>query len=263
MIKCFNYYFYDRVCGEVICSTCSSDRMILYVTPDGSVKWALIDVVGSPEKEPELCFYLKLCNSCHMKVAEVQGQSYVDGPSSESMLDSICTINHNIICLQGKVTDLLPKYENLVDAVEAKGDLRGLVPQGSSATQELARYHFELSDLFTQFAVDMQPLKRLKPKTNSQIKLAKNLTKAKFDFYNDNFYLYRDCKKRMSEILPPQVLEKMQETVDQQTINNAYIIVKQLGLESLLLAQKYSFEADIAMMLSTCEDICQQDLKVN
>lgn len=197
-----------------------------------------------------------------MKVAEVQGKSVVDGPCSELLLDRISTINYKVVCLQGKVTDLLPKYENLVDAVEAKVDLRGLVPQGSSATQELARYHFELSDLFTQFAVDMQPLKRLKPKTNSQVKLAKNLTKAKFDFYNENFYLYRECKKRMADILPPHVLEKMQLIVDERTINNAYIVIKQLGLESLLLAQKYDFDDDIAKMMSACEDVCQQDLKV-
>ena len=236
--------------------------MILYVAPDGSVKWALIDVVGCPDKEPQVCFYIRLCNFCHMKVAEVQGKSVVDGPCSELLLDRISTINYKVVCLQGKVTDLLPKYENLVDAVEAKVDLRGLVPQGSSATQELARYHFELSDLFTQFAVDMQPLKRLKPKTNSQVKLAKNLTKAKFDFYNENFYLYRECKKRMADILPPHVLEKMQLIVDERTINNAYIVIKQLGLESLLLAQKYDFDDDIAKMMSACEDVCQQDLKV-
>ena len=236
--------------------------MILYVVGDGSVRWALINIVGCPDKEPEICFYIKICNCCHMKTAELQGRSFVDGPSTESLLDSISTINHRIVCLQGKVKELLPQYENLVEAVEAKGNLKGLVPQGESVTQVLARYHFELSDLFTQFAVDMQPLKRLKPKTNNQIKLAKNLTKAKFDFYNDNFYLYRDCKKRMSEILPPEVLENMQVVVDQQTINNAYIVIKQLGLESLLLARKYSFDDEIATMLSDCEDVCQQDLKV-
>lgn len=178
-----------------------------------------------------------------------------------SILDDIANIHQALNRLQVKITDILPKYETLVDAVEAKTDLKGLVPVQGSATQTLAKYHLDLSDLFTQFAIDMQSIKRLEPQTNTQIKLAKNLTSSMFSFYGDNFPVFRDCKRRITEILPQEILEKVQLIVDQNAINNAYIYIKQLGLEALLLADKHQFGNQIATFLADCENICLEDLK--
>ena len=156
----------------------------------------------------------------------------------------------------------MPKYETLVDAVEAKGDLKELVPAESSATQTLAKYHVDLSDLFTQFAIDMQGIRRLKPETNTQIELAKNLTSSMFNFYGDNSPVFRECKKRLVEILPQEILEKVQVIVDQNAINNSYIYIKQLGLEALLLAEKHKFDNQIAVFLAGCENVCVKDLRL-
>ena len=76
-----------------------------------------------------------------------------------SILDDIANIHKTLKRLQEKISDLLPKYETLVDAVEAKGNLKELVQAESSATQTLAKYHVDLSDLFTQFAIDIQSVR--------------------------------------------------------------------------------------------------------
>ena len=178
-----------------------------------------------------------------------------------SILDDIANIHQTLIKIQIKINDMLPKYETLVDAVEAKTDLKGLIPVQQSATQTMAKYQLDLSDLFTQFAVDMQGIKRLKPQTNTQIKLVKNLASGMFNFYGDNFPLFRDCKRRVVEILPQEILEKVQVIVDQNAINNAYIYTKQLGLEALLLADKHKFDNQIATLLANCENVCLEDLK--
>ncbi|KAJ7392558.1 hypothetical protein OS493_010205 [Desmophyllum pertusum] len=178
-----------------------------------------------------------------------------------SILDDIANIHTTLQRLQGKINDALPKYETLVDAVEAKGDLKGLVPAESSATQTLAKYHVDLSDLFTQFAIDMQSVRRLKPQTNTQLKLAKNLTSSMFNFYGDNFSVFRESKKRVVEILPQEILEQVQVIVDQNAINSSYIYIKQLGLEALLLAEKHKFDNQIAVFLADCENICLDDLR--
>ena len=250
-----------RVCGYVVCSSCFSDTLLLFVQKDSSVTWTLINVIGSPDQEPAVCLYLKICNSCHSKAAPIQAQTAVDGGSPAWDLDTIASINAKLSALQGKVDALLPTYESLVDAVEAKTNLEGLVPAGSSATQALAKYHLDLSDMFTQFAVDMQGLKRLRPKTNAQIKLTKNVTRGKFNYYGDHFAVFRECKKRLAEVLPSEVMEKMQVIVNEHAINNAYIAVKQLGLEALLLADKYNFDNQIACLLAQCERVCLESLK--
>jgi len=251
-----------KVCGAIVCSSCSSHTLILYPTePSRSVQWALINIIGSPDEEPANCLYLRICNSCHEKAAVLQGNTVTDGLPVTSILDDIANIHQTLSKLQVKITDLLPKYETLVDAVEAKGDLKGLVPVEGSATQNIAKYHLDLSDLFTQFAVDMQSVKRLKPQTNTQIKLAKNLTSGMFNFYGNNFPVFRDCKRRTVEVFPQEILEKVQLIVDQNAINNSYIYIKQLGLEALLLADKHKFDNQIATLLADCEGVCLQDLK--
>jgi len=251
-----------KVCGAIICSSCSSETLILYpAEPSRTVQWALINIIGSPDKEPPSCLYLRVCNACHSEVAVLQGNTFTDGPAVGSVLDDIANIHTTLKRLQEKISDLLPKYETLVDAVEAKGDLKELVPAESSATETLAKYHVDLSDLFTQFAIDMQSVRRLKPQTNTQIKLAKNLTSSMFNFYGDNFPVFRECKKRLVEILPQEILEKVQVIVDQNAINNSYIYIKQLGLEALLLAEKHKFDNQIAVFLADCENVCLNDLR--
>lgn len=251
-----------KVCGSIICSFCSQETLILYPAGESAVvQWSLINIIGSPDKEPAGCLYLRVCNACHSEAAELQGNTVLDGPTVGSILDDIVKINSTLTRLQGKINEVLPKYGLLVDAVEAKRDLKGLVPVESSATQTLTKYHLDLSDLFTQFAVDIQGLRRLKPQTNTQLKLAKNLTSSMFNFYNDNFPVFRESKKRLFEILPKEILEKVQGIVDQNAINNSYIYVKQLGLEALLLSDRHQFDNQVAVFLADCENVCLEDLR--
>lgn len=251
-----------------MCSNCSSETLIVYVEDDNKeVRWCLINIIGSPDKEPDVCLYLRICNQCHGEVAEVQGRQAMMAEQTEtdgihvSLVDDMATINQSLVDIQGIILNVLPMYEQLVDAVEAKGDLKGLLQQGGSATQTLAKYHLDLSDHFTKFAIVMQSLKKLKPRTNTQVKLAKNLTSSKFCFYNDNFSVYRENKKRLEQILPYEVLEGVQKIVDDQAINSAYIVIKQLGLEALLLVSSDKVDEQIAAMLVNCEEICKDELQ--
>ena len=102
-------------------------------------------------------------------MAEIQGKQAMMAEQTEtdgiqvSLVDEMAAISQSLMDIQGNIQKVLPMYEQLVDAVEAKGDLKGLLPQGGSATQTLAKYHLDLSDHFTKFAIVMQSLKKLKP----------------------------------------------------------------------------------------------------
>ncbi|XP_015756675.1 PREDICTED: uncharacterized protein LOC107336129 [Acropora digitifera] len=251
-----------KVCGAVICSSCSSETLILFPTrPSHTVKWALINIIGSPDEEPTGCLYLRICNACHDKAALLQGKTVTDGVAATTLLDDIINVHQMLSSLKFKICSLLPEYEKLVDHLEAKTDFQGLVPVEGSVIQTIARYHLGLSDLFTQFAFDLQSVRRLKPQTNTQLKLAKNLTSALYNFYSDNFSIFRNLKRRTVEVLPEEMVEKVQLIVDTNAINCAYIYIKQLGLEALMLADKHKFEDEVATFLADCESTCLQDLK--
>lgn len=232
---------------------------------DGSVHWSLINIIGSPDQEPAKCLYLKVCNHCHSEVAEIQGRAAIQAQKMEidgkPAIDELADINELLTAIQQKILCTLPKFEQLVDAVEAKGNLKGLVTQGQSATQMVAKYHLDLSDLFTKFAVVMQRLKKLKPKTNTQVKLAKSFTSSKFVFYSDHFPIYRQCKRRVEEVLPIDVLEGVQKIVDEQAINSAYIVIKQLCYEALLLDSAHKIDGKIPTIIASCEKYSFGDLQ--
>jgi len=254
------------VCGNIICSSCSSDMLIVYVDGyDSSVRWCLINIIGSPDQEPAKCLYLKVCNHCHGELAEIQGRIAIQAQNMEvdgkPVIEQLADINEHLSAIQLKILTTLPKFEQLVDAVEAKGDLKGLVTPGQSATQMVAKYYLDLSDQFTKFAVVMQSLKKLKPKTNTQVKLAKNFTSSKFCFYNDNFPIYRQSKKRVEEVLPVDVLEGVQKIVDEQAINSAYIVIKQLCFEALLLDAAHKLGEKFPTIIASCENVCFNDLQ--
>lgn len=81
-----------------------------------------------------------------------------------------------------------------------------------------------------------------------------------FNFYGDNFLVFRECKKCLVEILLQEILEKVQVIVDQNVINNLYIYIKQLGFEVLLLVEKYKFDNKIVVFFVDCENVCVNDL---
>ena len=53
----------------------------------------------------------------------------------------------------------------------------------------------------------------------------------------------------------------MQKIVDDQAINSAYIVIKQLGYEALLLVSSDKVDDNIAAMLVKCEEICKDELQ--
>ena len=62
---------------------------------------------------------------------------------------------------------------------------------------------------------------------------------CKCEFYQENMYLFRDAKRRLSESTPQEVLDVIQRTVDQNAINSCSLTVKQLALETLHLSVKH------------------------
>ena len=88
----------------MICSSCSSETLILYpAEPSQTVQWALINIIGSSDKEPPDCLYLWLCNACHNEAAVLQGNTFTDGPAVGSILDDITNIHTTLKRLQEKI----------------------------------------------------------------------------------------------------------------------------------------------------------------
>ena len=166
-----------------------------------------------------------------------------------------------LMILKVKTNDVLTKYEELVTAIEHERDLTNILPRGESTTKVLAKYNSDTSDLFTQFAIDMQGFKKVRPMTTCQLKLLTSIINAMHGYYSKQFYAFRDLQRTLDNTLGYRALERVQFIVDYQTINCTFLALKQLGLECLELCQKYEIDSQVASLIALCEDVCKKDLQ--
>ncbi|CAH1239602.1 FGD4 [Branchiostoma lanceolatum] len=323
-----------RVCGRVICASCSAENLILYVPDDGEQDsdphWAIIKVKGCPEVEPNLCLYQRVCGSCQAQLEDIQLEQVTQAVVEEEQQDifsSIKQVYEKISATQSKVDTQLPKYQELIEGLEisagspkylpqarsnmqmlakAQADLSDhltrLVVEARSNMQMLAKAQADLSDHLTRLVVEVSSLKRLQPSTAAQLKLLKGLLRAKYEFYQENMFQFRDLRRRLEAMTPTEVrleamtptevrleamtptevrleamtpevrleamtptevLNEIQAIVDHQAINSAYISTKQLGLEALLLADKHQFPPRIAQVLASVEGVVMEELQIS
>ncbi|XP_028412816.1 vacuolar segregation protein PEP7-like [Dendronephthya gigantea] len=253
-----------RICGEAVCLECSSEELLLYCDAISGIScWAILDVAGCPPEPPETRECLRLCASCHSHAVHIQVQNMIKERQDNegTVLKNVQKYYDQLMKLKLKINEVLTKYQELVNAIEHERDLTNIIPKGGSTTKILAKYNSDTSDLFTQFAIDMQGFKKVKPKTTSQLQLVSSIINAMYGYYSKNFYTFRDLQRSLETTLGYRALESVQFIVDYQTINCTFLALKQLGLECLELSQKYNIDSHMVSLLALCEDVCKRDLQ--
>jgi hypothetical protein len=254
-----------RVCGEAVCLECSSEELLLYCDDiSSSIScWAVLDIAGCPPEPPEIRECLRLCNSCHSHAVHIQVQNVIKERQDNEgdVLKNVQKYYDQLMKLKVKINQVLSKYQELVNAIEHERDLSDILPKGESTTKVLAKYNSDTSDLFTQFAIDMQGFKKVRPRTACQLQLVSSIINAMHGYYSKHFYTFRDLQRTLDNTLGCRALESVQLIVDYQTINCTFLALKQLGFECLELCQKYDIDSSVASLLALCEDVCKQDLQ--
>ncbi|XP_022088119.1 vacuolar segregation protein PEP7-like [Acanthaster planci] len=259
------------ICGRLVCLTCSHKDLLLYV-PDKSdqeregkhARWAVIRVIGSPEIEPDKRLYVRTCKMCLVELTELQVDNYqasTRGEDSKDCVTKMMEIHENITTFQVKIDEMLPKYKQLIDSLEIAAESPKSLPPSRNNMQVLAKNQGDLADHFTSFVVAVSRLKQLKPRTQTQLKLVKLLMRSKFSYYNDSMYNFRQLKKRLEQISPPEVLESIQSIVDSQAINSTCLSIGQLSYESLHICLTYELSEELPAIFKDTYEVCLADLQ--
>ena len=260
----FNSFF--RICGEAVCLDCSNEELLLYVgdsSAERTAYWTLIHVTSCPREQPEVFECLRLCTSCHSHVLHLQLQNIMkeQQEDEQDVCKNVEKYYLQLSSLKIKISDVLKKYQELVNAIESGKDLRDILSKGESTTKVLAKYNSDTSDLFTQFAIDIQGFKRVRPKTSCQLQLVSSIINAMHSYYSCQFFSFRDLQRTLDNTLGHRALESVQIIVDYQTINCTFLALRQLGLECLELCHKHGLDSSTASLLATCEETCKEDLQ--
>ena len=229
-----------RIGGQIFCSNCATDELILYMDDKGDVRWALNGKDGGPTKEPNKFCLVTICLKCSSELLDMITTS-LSAPPPSVFLDSLNKLHSSLSKLKTKIEADLPSYKQLVDCMDMKDESPKDV-KDKHPMRRLIKAHSDLSDAFSTLAVESQKLKLLKPKTHPQEKLLRNVMMGVYRFYSDNMYSFRNLKNHLAELIPMDTLAMMQMTLSQQTLEKVHVVVQQLVFEALNLEHKYKFD---------------------
>ncbi|CAD5118079.1 DgyrCDS6818 [Dimorphilus gyrociliatus] len=254
------------ICANSICVACSSaDDVIVYIpdiTGSCTVEISVVRVIGAPEKEPEQCFYVTVCTNCKNELESRQlskiEQDNVEDLTGNWWLDFL-NIRDKFKGVERQIDIYLPKYQDMIEALD---DKRKIVNNNEKSNiQILAKAQGDLNDHFSTFILTVQKLKQFKPVTKSQMGVFKNFIRAKCEYYQENIFLFRQSKNKLEKLAPIETLKAIQDIVNRNAMNSAYLGITQLAYETLHLATMHSLPQDIFKNLASVQDEMEKDLE--
>jgi len=231
-----------RIGGQVFCSKCVKDELLLYFDESGTVKWAINGKDGGPTKEPEKFRLLTVCQKCSSVLHDMLKAELCAAPTPV-LLDRLKALHSGLSTMQSKVASTLPTYMNLVECMDMTDESPSHIAE-RHPLRKLIKTQIDLSDAFSRLAVESQKLKQLRPATRTQQKLLKAIMMGTYRFYSDNMYTFRNLKNHLADIVPMETLDDIQGTVSMQAAERLEVLVHQLVLEAIALEDQYKFNND-------------------
>ena len=264
------------LCGSVVCTDCSTKDLLVYI-PDGQnlqntntrAYLAIIKIIGCPDKEPDVCMYLRVCPKCNEKVQDRQiaalklakKELVKEDDVANEMLLKMIVVNDKLCDLRSKIDCCLQKYFDLLKMLDVSAQAGNQKLSYKSNMQVLAKAQGDLSDHFSEFVTVILKIKTMKPSLKSLTTLFQNIVASKIDYYHTNTFRFRQMQKQLESVVPRDILSAVQDIVDRNAINSCYISIKQLAMEVLHLCNKHSLNIEILPKLMQITDIAEVDLK--
>ncbi len=235
-----------RVCGQVYCSTCvSKNELMLFIqSGESEVGWAINGKEGGPKKQPKSLLLLQVCNVCVGMLEETLIEE-IEGPPEEEWEENVdfldCLSNLEAILFKSvlRIENYLPEYLVLVESVDiVDGSTRS--SKSRNPVVDLACAQTNISDHFSQLAIDSQKLRLLEPLTPTQAKLLKHVTVSVYKFYEDNMFTFKSYRRRLAYFMPIEAIENIQKVVNKMSVEKVHIFTRQIMYEAINLEVKYN-----------------------
>ncbi|KAL5004175.1 hypothetical protein ScPMuIL_017631 [Solemya velum] len=259
-----------KMCGLVLCKSCSSKELLVYLPDDRNPseppepQLAIIKIVGCPEVEPEISLNLRICGGCKENLINRQVTAYYSTAdiqaSGEVVMATLVSLQDQFRKIQEKIDALLYEYGEIVESLEDSQQKSKSIGDSRNNMKILAKSQEDISDYFSQLVLKIQQLKGLKPETDTQTVLTKNIRKCKSEYYLDNMYTFRCLKKKLDMAAPTEVLEYIQRTVDRNAIVSTQLYIRQLLFETLHICEKHRLKEQFPQLLSPLDEMLEREV---
>lgn len=249
-----------RVGGQVFCSDCCKDEIVLYCEGK-EVNWAINGKPGAPSVTPTTYKLLPICCHCVRDVQEITSKNVMTSTASASAyLREINQVHQKLSKLQATIETILPEYMTVVDTLDMTDNSPKSIG-GRNPLQNLVKIQIDLSDAFSSLAIQSQSLKHLYPKETTDKKLHRNVMTGVYRFYSENMYQFRLTKYRLSELMPTDHLKEIQLNVSQRSMERVHVYLQQLMFELLHLKQHYTFSESFFEPIMNTIRCMEEELK--
>lgn len=250
-----------RICGQVFCTACTAEEVIIYRTESGMVQWAVNGKPGCPTTQPKQYENLRICNVCSVELQALKTSFEPQTPARRDFSDNIYSIHVNLSSLLANVDAWLPEYHNIVESLDATDGSPHSI-EGRNPMHALVKSQSNLSDAFTQMAIESQKLKAIKPQTDIQDKLLRHVMIGTYQYYSENMFVFRNTKNRLMELMPLEHLEQIQLILSQQSMERIHVIVRQMLFECMRLEAHYKFDNSFYKYIIDVERNFDQEFRV-
>ena len=259
-----------RVCGQVNCSRCTKEMIMFIPRGQKTAEWFINCKEGNP-KQPPTSYQQKLpvCDLCCAdllilmdKISEQKAACSIVNKTDElDFMESLKVLHQSLVKMKLVVKTRLPDFQKFVDSMDIADGATRSTPSSKNPIGDLARAICDLSDQFSQLAIESQNLRRLQPITLTQITLLKYVCRATYQFYDDNMYIFRVTKKRLKVMMPIETLNLVQDAIYQQSLEVVHFLVKQICFEANNVELHQGIPCDsITGLLSKCVDTLEWEL---
>eukprot|EP00055_Hartaetosiga_balthica_P007580 m.26254 g.26254 ORF g.26254 m.26254 type:complete len:590 (+) comp5842_c0_seq1:108-1877(+) len=240
-----------RLCGRVFCDKCLFRSIEIFDDETGNVK---LDILH-PEYEREKSIILRGCEQC---LEALEKATKLEARLQRSLSRSMSTGTEvtEATLFEAKFVQPSPAFEKVMEVhpkiVKAlkllqttisqfQEDINSLVGKEKSGSLQgislkLAKHEGDVKGLFSSLRTFAQILKKTKarPMNVSEKRIAENLYTQLVLSLGDNVGPFRACCSALMDFFPEGVLAQTRALVDAEGLKNTLLVVRQLGIESLL-----------------------------
>ena len=218
-----------RVGGQVFCSQCSKDEMLIYLEEtDGEPKWGINGKVGPTRTDLVRYEMYKICTICSDTLHTIfhENVAIESWLQTNSSMESISKLQRNIKALQNKVDKWLPDYIQAVEALDGSD----VSKMSCSDKKKLAKLHFDL--IYTQSLIKERryEFQKLQPQTSSQKIILKNVQRGVQNTYEEHKCLMEcTCKLLSGDVIDE--LRKVQKSTSRKSMEQVSADVYQMAAD--------------------------------
>ena len=235
-----------RLGGQVFCTKCSQDEMIVYLEEtNGEPKWGINGKVGPQSTDLARFELFNICTICSDTLHTIYCENVAFESTllqTSSFMDSISKLQRSIATLQDKVDKWLPDYIQALEALDG-----GYISKMSSVDKKkLAKLHFDVTHAQSIIEEARYGFRKLQPQTSTQKKILQNAQRGVQKIYEEhkNQMKHNICERLLSRDMIDE-LHKVQTLASRKSMEQISADVYQMAADVVEYRDRFNLNDSI------------------